>query len=53
MEDELHKRIISQEEAIGAVSRAMRRTRSGLKDPRRPSGTFVFLGPSGFGKTDL
>src|SRR6478736_2325912 len=53
MEDELHKRIISQEEAIGAVSRAMRRTRSGLKDPRRPSGSFVFLGPSGVGKTEL
>src|SRR6187397_9386 len=53
MEDELHKRIISQEDAIGAVSRAMRRTRSGLKDPRRPSGSFVFLGPSGVGKTEL
>ena len=53
MEDELHKRIISQEEAIGAVSRAMRRTRSGLKDPRRPSGSFIFLGPSGVGKTEL
>src|SRR3954453_1362504 len=53
MEDELHKRIISQEEAIGAVSRAMRRTRSGLKDPLRPSGSFVFLGPSGVGKTEL
>jgi ATP-dependent Clp protease ATP-binding subunit ClpC len=53
MEDELHKRIISQNEAIGAVSRAMRRTRSGLKDPRRPSGSFIFLGPSGVGKTEL
>jgi ATP-dependent Clp protease ATP-binding subunit ClpC len=53
MEDELHKRIISQHEAIGAVSRAMRRTRSGLKDPRRPSGSFIFLGPSGVGKTEL
>jgi ATP-dependent Clp protease ATP-binding subunit ClpC len=53
MEDELHKRIISQEEAIGAVSRAMRRTRSGLKDPRRPAGSFIFLGPSGVGKTEL
>jgi ATPases with chaperone activity, ATP-binding subunit len=53
MEDELHKRIISQEEAISAVSRAMRRTRSGLKDPRRPSGSFIFLGPSGVGKTEL
>jgi ATP-dependent Clp protease ATP-binding subunit ClpC len=53
MEDELHKRIISQNEAISAVSRAMRRTRSGLKDPRRPSGSFIFLGPSGVGKTEL
>ena len=53
MEDELHKRIISQHEAISAVSRAMRRTRSGLKDPRRPSGSFIFLGPSGVGKTEL
>jgi len=53
MEDEIHKRIISQQEAIGAVSRAMRRTRSGLKDPRRPSGSFIFLGPSGVGKTEL
>jgi len=53
MEDELHHRIISQEEAISAVSRAMRRTRSGLKDPRRPSGSFIFLGPSGVGKTEL
>jgi ATP-dependent Clp protease ATP-binding subunit ClpC len=53
MEDELHKRIISQQEAISAVSRAIRRTRSGLKDPRRPSGSFVFLGPSGVGKTEL
>jgi ATP-dependent Clp protease ATP-binding subunit ClpC len=53
MEDELHKRIISQHEAISAVSRAMRRTRSGLKDPRRPAGSFIFLGPSGVGKTEL
>src|SRR5687767_15494285 len=53
MEDELHRRIISQHEAISAVSRAMRRTRSGLKDPRRPSGSFIFLGPSGVGKTEL
>jgi len=53
MEDELHERIISQHEAISAVSRAMRRTRSGLKDPRRPSGSFIFLGPSGVGKTEL
>ena len=53
MEDELHKRIISQEDAISAVSRAIRRTRSGLKDPQRPSGSFIFLGPSGVGKTEL
>src|SRR5512134_1610958 len=53
MEDELHKRIITQNEAISAVSRAMRRTRSGLKDPRRPAGSFIFLGPSGVGKTEL
>ena len=48
---ELHKRIIGQEEAISAVSKAIRRTRSGLKDPKRPSGSFIFLGPSGVGKT--
>src|SRR6266568_274342 len=53
MEDELHKRIISQEDAISAVSRAIRRTRSGLKDPKRPTGSFIFLGPSGVGKTEL
>jgi len=53
MEDELHKRIISQNDAISAVSRAMRRTRSGLKDPKRPAGSFIFLGPSGVGKTEL
>ncbi len=53
MEDELHKRIVTQDEAINAVSRAMRRTRSGLKDPRRPAGSFIFLGPSGVGKTEL
>ena len=53
MEDELHKRIVTQNEAISAVSRAIRRTRSGLKDPRRPSGSFIFLGPSGVGKTEL
>ncbi len=53
MEEELHKRIISQNEAISAVSRAIRRTRSGLKDPRRPAGSFIFLGPSGVGKTEL
>ena len=53
MEDELHKRIIGQEEAIVAVSKAIRRTRAGLKDPKRPSGSFIFLGPSGVGKTEL
>jgi ATP-dependent Clp protease ATP-binding subunit ClpC len=53
MEDELHKRIIGQEDAIRAVSRAMRRTRAGLKDPKRPGGSFIFLGPSGVGKTEL
>ena len=53
MEDELHKRVIGQEEAIKAVSQAIRRTRAGLKDPKRPSGSFIFLGPSGVGKTEL
>ena len=52
MENELHKRIIGQNEAISAVSKAIRRTRSGLKDPKRPSGSFIFLGPSGVGKTE-
>ncbi len=53
MEDELHKRIIGQDEAIVALSKAIRRTRAGLKDPRRPSGSFIFLGPTGVGKTEL
>lgn len=53
MEDELHKRIIGQEDAVKAVSRAIRRTRAGLKDPNRPSGSFIFAGPSGVGKTEL
>jgi ATP-dependent Clp protease ATP-binding subunit ClpC len=53
MEDELHKRIIGQHEAVKAVSKALRRTRAGLKDPRRPSGSFIFAGPSGVGKTEL
>jgi ATP-dependent Clp protease ATP-binding subunit ClpC len=53
MEDELHKRVVSQHEAIGAIARSMRRSRSGLKDPRRPMGCFVFLGPTGVGKTLL
>ncbi|MDP2211290.1 MAG: ATP-dependent Clp protease ATP-binding subunit [Candidatus Aquicultor sp.] len=53
MEEELHKRIIGQDEPIKAVSKAIRRTRAGLKDPKRPSGSFIFLGPSGVGKTEL
>jgi len=53
MEDELHKRVIGQEDAVKAVSQAIRRTRAGLKDPKRPSGSFIFLGPSGVGKTEL
>ncbi len=52
MEDELHKRIVGQHDAIGAVSRSIRRTRAGLKDPKRPAGSFIFLGPSGVGKTE-
>jgi len=53
MEEELHKRVIGQEDAIKAVSQAIRRTRAGLKDPKRPGGSFIFLGPSGVGKTEL
>jgi ATP-dependent Clp protease ATP-binding subunit ClpC len=53
MEEQLHKRVIGQEQAIRAVSQAIRRTRAGLKDPKRPSGSFIFLGPSGVGKTEL
>jgi ATP-dependent Clp protease ATP-binding subunit ClpC len=53
MEDEVHKRIIGQQEAVKAVSKAIRRTRAGLKDPKRPSGSFIFAGPSGVGKTEL
>ncbi len=53
MEEELHKRVIGQELAIKALSRAIRRTRAGLKDPKRPSGSFIFLGPTGVGKTEL
>ncbi|SNY64054.1 ATP-dependent Clp protease ATP-binding subunit [Paractinoplanes atraurantiacus] len=53
MEDELHKRIVGQQEAVQAVSKAIRRTRAGLKDPRRPSGSFIFAGPSGVGKSEL
>jgi ATP-dependent Clp protease ATP-binding subunit ClpC len=53
MEDELHRRIVDQSEAVTAVSKSIRRTRAGLKDPKRPSGSFIFLGPSGVGKTEL
>ncbi|NYH80545.1 ATP-dependent Clp protease ATP-binding subunit ClpC [Actinopolyspora biskrensis] len=53
MEEELHKRIIGQDDAVKAVSQAIRRTRAGLKDPQRPSGSFIFAGPSGVGKTEL
>ncbi|HEV2130735.1 MAG TPA: ATP-dependent Clp protease ATP-binding subunit, partial [Longimicrobiaceae bacterium] len=53
MEDELHKRVIGQDQAIKAISRAIRRSRAGLKDPRRPIGSFVFAGPTGVGKTEL
>ena len=52
MEEELHRRIIGQNNALKAVSQAIRRTRAGLKDPKRPSGSFIFLGPSGVGKTE-
>ncbi|MGH8983139.1 MAG: ATP-dependent Clp protease ATP-binding subunit, partial [Acidimicrobiia bacterium] len=52
MEDELHKRVVGQNDAIKAVSQSIRRTRAGLKDPKRPSGSFIFLGPSGVGKTE-
>ncbi|SLN02676.1 ATP-dependent Clp protease, ATP-binding subunit ClpC / Negative regulator of genetic competence clcC/mecB [Brachybacterium faecium] len=53
MEQELHKRVIGQDEAIKAISRAIRRTRAGLKDPKRPGGSFIFAGPTGVGKTEL
>ena len=53
MEDHLHKRVIGQEQAIKALSKSIRRTRAGLKDPKRPSGSFIFAGPSGVGKTEL
>ncbi len=53
MEEELHKRIIGQEPAVMSVAKAIRRTRAGLKDPKRPSGSFIFAGPSGVGKTEL
>jgi ATP-dependent Clp protease ATP-binding subunit ClpC len=53
MEEDLHERIIGQKDAVGAVSRAIRRARSGLKDPKRPMGSFIFLGPTGVGKTEM
>jgi ATP-dependent Clp protease ATP-binding subunit ClpC len=53
MEDRIHERIVDQEEAVAAVSEAVRRGRAGLKDPRRPTGSFMFLGPTGVGKTEL
>ena len=53
MEEQLHKRVVGQDEPVKAVSRAIRRSRAGLKDPRRPAGSFLFLGPSGVGKTEL
>jgi len=53
MEDELHRRVIGQEQAVKALSKSIRRTRAGLKDPKRPSGSFIFAGPSGVGKTEL
>ncbi|MEO8484101.1 MAG: ATP-dependent Clp protease ATP-binding subunit, partial [Acidobacteriota bacterium] len=53
MEEELHRRVISQEKAISALSRAIRRSRAGLKNPQRPVGSFIFLGPTGVGKTEL
>jgi ATP-dependent protease HslVU (ClpYQ) ATPase subunit len=53
MEDELHKRVIGQEEAIKAIAQSIRRSRTGLKDPKKPVGSFIFLGPTGVGKTEL
>ena len=53
MEDEFHRRIVGQDEAVSAVARAIRRGRAGLKDPKRPTGSFIFLGPTGVGKTEL
>src|SRR5690606_22675622 len=53
MEEILHERVIGQEEAVKSVSRAIRRSRAGLKDPKRPMGSFIFLGPTGVGKTEL
>ena len=53
LEDVLHKRVLGQEEAVSAVARAVRRGRVGLKDPKRPIGSFLFLGPTGVGKTEV
>ena len=53
MEQELHQRVIGQNEAVTAISKAIRRGRVGLKDPKRPVGSFIFLGPTGVGKTEL
>lgn len=53
LENVLHKRVVGQEDAVKAISRAIRRARSGLKDPNRPIGSFMFLGPTGVGKTEL
>src|SRR6202034_1262369 len=53
VEEELHKRVISQDKAISALSRAIRRSRAGLKSPNRPIGSFLFLGPTGVGKTEM
>ena len=53
MEDELHRRIVDQDQAVRSVAQSIRRTRAGLKDPKRPTGSFIFLGPSGVGKTEL
>ena len=53
MEDELHKQVISQHEAIRRIAKAVRRSRAGLKDPKRPIGSFIFAGPTGVGKTLL
>ena len=52
LEEELHKQVIGQDEAVAAVSNAIRRSRAGLSDPGRPNGSFLFLGPTGVGKTD-
>ena len=53
MEEELHEHIIGQDEAIVKIAKAVRRSRAGLKDPKRPVGSFIFLGPTGVGKTEL